>query len=200
MSQSCLPIDSLPGCMVSNSLSAQALSCTVIVLCVPSYLKAAAHAHLGLPILSIVSDASFSLGIFPKVIGIAEEPPLFLYIHFLLACSFSSLYQQLSCMYSFTLSFPLTTGLPFLLRPSVSLTYIFFTSSSFFLSIWPNHLKVFLFHPFHYTTLHSSSHATSLRFHCFHSPILPCCLITHFHSMHSLPLCPIPCPNHYPKI
>ena len=35
----------------------------------------------------------------------------------------------LSCMYSFTLSFHLTTGLPLFIGPSVLLTYTFFTNS-----------------------------------------------------------------------
>ena len=61
-----------------------------------------------------------------------------------LCVQFFPLYQQLSCMHSFTLSFHLTTDLPLLLGPSLSLTYTFFTNFSyFFLSIWQNHLTLY---------------------------------------------------------
>ena len=61
--------------------------------------------------------------------------------HSLLAyASPPSLSASLSCMYSFTLSFHLTTGLPLLLGSSISLT-ISLQTSLFYLSMCPNHLK-----------------------------------------------------------
>ena len=63
---------------------------------------------------------------------------LSLFKHTFLTCSLPLPSTTLSGVYSVTLSFHLTTGLPFLLWPSVSFTCTLFTNSSlFFLSIWP---------------------------------------------------------------
>ena len=75
-------------------------------------------------------------------------------------------FLSISNFFFFTLSFHLITGLPLLIEPTISLTYIFFINSS------SNHLKVFIFHPSQYTTLHSICHIFHTHFHCSHPPIL----------------------------
>ncbi len=120
--------------------------------------------------------------------------------HSLLA--FSSphpLVAPLSLMYSLTLSFHLPSGLPLLPGPSISLTYTFFTHSSLFiLSIWPNHLDVFPFYPFHHSTVHFTSSHTASFIHTFIALAFLSChstcpsQIAHFHTTHSWLLCPIP--------
>ena len=122
---------------------------------------------------------------------------LSLFMHSLLASSIPPSLLTFTWMYSFTLSFQLTTGLPVYLGPSVSLTYTFLTNSSlFFLSIWPNHFNLFLFT--HSTTSHhyicTGSHITSFIALTFPSCHAVCSSeITHFHSTHSWLLYPIPC-------
>lgn len=70
--------------------------------------------------------------------------------HSLLAClNPPPLVASHSHMYSFTLSTYLPSSLPLLSGPSLSLTYTFF--SIFILSM----AKLFHFHPFHFSTLHS---------------------------------------------
>ena len=106
--------------------------------------------------LSIVSDTLFS----PETWGWPRQKSLQLSLpkHSLLANSIlPPLSATFSYMYSFILSFHLTTGLSLILGPSILLPYTFFINSSFFLSIWPNHLNVFLF-----------THSTTPHFHYLH--------------------------------
>ena len=107
--------------------------------------------------------------------------------HFFLANLIPPLLSiTLSCMYS-TLSFYLTTGLPLLLSATLSSQ-----TPLFFLSILPNHFKVFFLPiPICHTSLHLHKvpcHIFHTHFHCSRPPILSCTCsskIANFHTTHS---------------
>ena len=159
------------------------LSITIILFCNPFFY------------VCIVSDASFLLEESLKGMATAEDFHLDLSKHSLLVYSSPHpLSAPLQCIYSFTLSFHLTTSLPLLLVPSISLTYPFSTNSKlFFPSIRPNHLKVsFSLIPLPHTLLHLH-HATSI-IRAFPALTSPSCHATwpsqiiHFCSPFILPL------------
>ena len=102
--------------------------------------------------LSLVFDTTFPLETSHKGMAMAEEPPSLSPYPYILSLLVQSLplYQQLfhACTSS---PYPSILELAFL----SSISHTFFTNSSlFFLSIWPNHLKVFFFT--HSTTPHHS--------------------------------------------
>ena len=93
-------------------------------------------------------------------------------------------------MYFFTLFFYFTTDLSLLLRLSGSLTYTFFTNTPhFFISI----TSTYLFHPFHYTTLHfiyTRLYTTSFIALTLLSCHATCSSqVTHFDTPHTLVCC-----------
>ena len=100
----------------------------------------------------------------------------------------------LLCIYSFILTIYLTTGLPLLLKLSISLTYTLFTNYTLFFSLnMTKPSQSISFQPFHYTTLPfigTRSHATPF-IHVFIALTLSPChatcsfQITFFHSMYS---------------
>ncbi len=91
------------------------------------------------------SDASLPPEVSPRGWPQQMDLHLSLSIHSVLAHSNPFPLAPLSLTYSFTLSSHLPSGLPLLEGPSTLLRYTILTNYSFsILSIWPNHLRVFL--------------------------------------------------------
>lgn len=110
----------------------------------------------------------------------AEEPPP-LFVQTLLSCLFTPLPPPLSLLftYSFTLSFHLLGGLPLLFR-TLKITQIDFFTNSFLSipSVWPNHMRLFLFT--HSATPHFTLlvHVPMTDLLCMPALVSPSCLFT----------------------
>ena len=115
----------------------------------------------------LVSYILFLPGMCSGWMARAQELPL-LPIYTLTICFLnpSLISATPSCMYCLTILFNITTGIPFLLRQSISLTYTFLANSSLFIKFTKPPQGIY-FHLFHYTTLHLQSLHVTCLMHTF---------------------------------